>query len=102
MGRRSASSRARGAAIGTGGRRLRRRQTGDRLQDALAVAERQTELFEVVFGQLANDIHVDQVVAKCGLVPFKTQTSEPSGDVHDVLVNLALEIRIQLATIGLD
>ena len=55
-----------------GGRRLRRGQTGNRLQDALAVAERQTELFEVAFGQLANDIHVDQVVAKRGLVPFET------------------------------
>ena len=50
-----------------------RRQTGDRLQDALAVAERQPKLFEVVLGQLANDIHVDQVVAKCGLVPFKAE-----------------------------
>ena len=60
-------------------------QTGNRLQDALAVAERQTELFEVALGQLANDIHVDQVVAKCGLMPFKTKASEPSGDVHDVL-----------------
>ena len=61
----------------------------NRLQDALAVAQRQTELFEVVFVQFANDIHVDQVVAKCGLVPFKTQPLEPSGDVHDVLEDRA-------------
>ncbi len=74
-----------GGGDGDGGRRLRRRQAGDCLQDALAVAERQTELFEVALSQVANDIQVDQVVAKCGLVPFKAKASEPSGDVHDVL-----------------
>ena len=52
-----------------------RRESGDRFQEASAVAERQAELFEVVLGQLGNDIHVDQVIAKRGLVPFKTQTS---------------------------
>jgi hypothetical protein len=74
---------------------LQRRQVGDRLKDALAVAKGQAELFEVALCQLANDIHVDQVVAKRGLVPFKTQPLEPSGDVHDVLGGRATHGRTQ-------
>jgi hypothetical protein len=59
----------------SGRHHLQRRQARDRLEDALAVTERQAELFEVVLGQLGNDVHVDQVVAKSGLMPFKSQTS---------------------------
>jgi hypothetical protein len=56
IGRRSASPRARGAAIGLAAAALGAGRVRDRLQDALAVAKRQVKLFEVVFIQLANDI----------------------------------------------
>jgi hypothetical protein len=59
---------------------------GDRFLDALSVAERQTEVFEMVFVQL--------VVKKSGLVPFKIQGLEPNGDVHDVLGNLRSKSRV--------
>jgi hypothetical protein len=53
----------------------------------LALAE-PNRAFEIVFVQLGTASHVDQVVTKSGVVPFKTQDLEPSGDVHDVLGTL--------------
>jgi hypothetical protein len=64
------------------------------IASSLSVAERQTEVFEMVFVQLVDEIRVDQVVKKSGLVPFKIQGLEPNGDVHDVLGNLRSKSRV--------
>jgi hypothetical protein len=44
--------------------------------------------FSRSFVQLSNDIRVDQVLTKIGLVPFKIQGLEPSRDVHEALGRL--------------
>ena len=50
-------------------------QTGDRLEQALAVPEEYAELFEVAVGQVRQDFRVDRVVAKCGLVLAESEAS---------------------------
>ena len=48
---------------------------GDRLEQALAVSERHAELFEVGIRQVAQDLGVDLVLAKYGLVLAESEAS---------------------------
>jgi hypothetical protein len=52
------------------------------LEQLQAGAERQTELFEVLVGELRQDRGIDLVVAEHWLVALQTEALEPSRDVH--------------------
>ena len=43
-------------------------QTGDRLEQALAIPQIDAQLSEVAIGQIRQDVGVDRVIAKRGLV----------------------------------
>jgi len=48
----------------------------------LAVPERNTEVLEVMIGQLRQNLAVDFILAKRDLVLTKPETSQPTPDVH--------------------
>ena len=77
----------RGCLKGYGGRRLhrsfRRTQTCDRLEKALAMPEGHAEFFEVAFRQFTQNLGVDVILAKQGLVLAETEAAQPIPDVHD-------------------
>ena len=50
-------------------------QTSDRLEQALAIAQIDAELLEVAIGQIRQDVGVDRVVAKRGLVLAESEAS---------------------------
>jgi len=57
-------------------------EASDRLQQPFAVAERQSELFEIAIGEIGEHVHVDRIVAKGGLVAAEAETAKPPADVH--------------------
>ena len=55
---------------------------GDGLEEPLAVAERQTELFEVALVQLWQNIALDRVLAERRLVLGQPEAPQPIADIH--------------------
>ena len=78
IGRRSAASVDRGEGwqglVGFAAGSVRT-QTGDRLEQALAVPESDAELLEVGVGQLRQHVRVDLVVAEMRLVLAESEAS---------------------------
>jgi hypothetical protein len=54
----------------------------NRLEQALAMPQRHTELFEIALGQLPEHLDVYFVVAENGLVAAKPEAAQPITDVH--------------------
>jgi hypothetical protein len=57
-------------------------ESGDRLQETLAVPQRHAKLSEVALGQIGQDLSIDFALAKCGLILTETEAAQPSPDVH--------------------
>ena len=58
-------------------------ESGDRLEETLAVPERDAELLEIRVGQISQDFSIDRVLAEKGEVLAKPERTQPSTDVHD-------------------
>ncbi len=75
-----------GLRLGQGGRLSRdRRITGklpDRAQHLQPVPERNTEVLEVLIGQLRQNVAVDFIVAECRFILAEAETSQPIPDIH--------------------
>src|ERR1700730_17331448 len=54
----------------------------DRLKEALSVAQRYPELFEIAFCQLRQHITVDCVLDECRLISSEAKVSQPTANVH--------------------
>ena len=52
------------------------------LNEALPVAQRYPELFEIAFCQLRQHIAVDRVLDEQRLIAFETEVSQPAANVH--------------------
>jgi hypothetical protein len=61
---------------------LRGAQVRDCLEQPHTMAQRQTKLLKVSFGQLRQDISLDGVFAEHRLVLTKTKLLQPNPDVH--------------------
>jgi hypothetical protein len=83
------------AALGGRRRRRRRRarrlsggfpgpQSGDRLEETLAVPQRHAKLIEVALCQIGQDLGIDFALAKRGLILTEAEAAaaQPSRDVH--------------------
>ena len=57
-------------------------ESGDRLEETLAVPQRHADLFEVGFDQVAQDARVDLMLAEQGFVLSEVDRVQPLGDVH--------------------
>ena len=75
IGRRSAASLGDGAGAGLGGLAAVSvgPESGDRLEQALAVPKRHAKLIEVAVRQIGQDLGVDFVLAKRGLILTETE-----------------------------
>ena len=62
--------------------RLHGRDFADRAQYLQPVSERNTEVFEVLIGQLGQNVGLDLVFTKYGFVLTEAETVEPSPDIH--------------------
>ena len=79
--RRSAAC-ASGRAVTVGGAIAVAPASANRLEQALAMPQRHTELFEIALGQLPEHLDVYFVVAENGLVAAKPEAAQPITDVH--------------------
>jgi hypothetical protein len=57
-------------------------ESGDRLEETLAVSQRHADLFEVGFDQVAENARVDLMLAEHGFVLSEVDRVQPLGDVH--------------------
>jgi len=57
-------------------------KAGDRLQHSFAVAERQSELFEVAISEIGEHVRVDPVVPELALVFAEAKAAKPLADIH--------------------
>ena len=73
--------------LGGGGRLRRGRRLllefANRAQDFQPVAERNAEVLEVLIRQFRQDVAVDLVLTKDGLVLTETEPAEPIADLHN-------------------
>jgi hypothetical protein len=60
----------------------RSREAGDRVEKSFAVAQQQSELFEVAVLEIGEHVHLDCVVAKGGLVLTEAETTKPHAEIH--------------------
>jgi hypothetical protein len=58
------------------------REGGDRLQKSFAVAERQSELFEIAVSEIGKHVRVDLVVPEPLLIFAESETAKPPADIH--------------------
>ena len=83
IGRRSAARRRR---CRRGARRLGGGfpgpESGDRLEETLAVPQRHAKLIEVALGQIGQDLSIDFALAKRGLILTETEAAQPSPNIH--------------------
>src|SRR5271166_4916846 len=63
-------------------RLLRRTNTCDRLEQALAIPQGDAEFFEIIARQFEQDVRADHVIAERGLISTETQAPKPTSDVH--------------------
>src|SRR5271169_5843434 len=73
---------------GRGARRLggfRGPESGDRLEETLAVPERHAKLIEVTLCQIGQDFSIDFALAKRGLILTESEAAQPSPDIHDCI-----------------
>jgi hypothetical protein len=66
-------------------RRFTRRKCRNRPQQSFAVAERNSELFEVAVGEIGEHIHIDLTVSKLILVLPEAEIAKPHPHVHGPL-----------------
>ena len=62
--------------------RRRPYEARDRLEQSFAVAERQSELFQITIRNVREHVRVDRIVAKGGLVAAEAETAKPLADIH--------------------
>ena len=85
IGRRSAVA-GDDAGAGLGGlARFPGPESGDRLEETLAVPQWHAKLSEVALGQIGQDLSIDFALAKRGLILTETERAQPSPDVHECI-----------------
>ena len=60
-------------------------ESGDGLEETLAVPQRHAELTEVAVCQIGQDFSIDFALAKRGLILTETEAAQPSPNVHDCI-----------------
>ena len=81
-------------------------ESGDRLEETLAVPQRHPDLFEVGFDQVAEDARVDLMLAEHGFVLSEVDRVQPLGDVHRrsrtrfTLMMVPGRLRVQAGSVG--
>ena len=74
------------------GRRLAA-MLADRALHLQPVSERDTELLQMLVGQLRQDIRIDAVLAKHAFILAKAERTQPFGDIHVAILRAAWTAR---------